>query len=77
MCYMRKTEDLKLGDIARLVDFGQTDIIYRRVLLSLGITCGTHIKVHRVAPLGCPILIEVLGVLIALRKNDARYLLWE
>lgn len=69
--------DLTLGDRARLLNFGQTCPLYRRRLLSLGMTRGVDILVVRVAPLGCPIQIEVRGTSIALRKEDAKHLQWE
>ncbi len=74
---MKRTEQLRKGDKVRLLDFGKTTAIYRHSLLSLGITRGTQVTVSRVAPLGCPIQIEVLGVSLALRKNEAKDLLWE
>lgn len=74
---MKSTAELNCGDMVCLVDFGSTSLAYRRILLSLGITKGVKIIVKRVAPFGCPIQIEVLGVSIALRKNEARYLQWE
>ncbi len=69
--------DFLNGDRVRLIDFGQTDVIYRQKLLSLGITRGVEIQVIRVAPLGCPIQVEVRGTSVALRKNEACYLQWE
>ena len=69
--------DLIQGDRARLVTFGQTDIQYRRSLLSLGVTCGAEILVIRVAPLGCPVQVEVRGTSLTLRKEEALYLQWE
>lgn len=69
--------DLIQGERARLVGFGQTDALFRRQLLSLGITCGVDITVMRVAPLGCPVQIEVRGTSLTLRKEDARYLQWD
>lgn len=69
--------DLKQGDCARLVSFGSTDVLYRRMLLSLGMTCGVDILVVRVAPLGCPVQIEVRGTSLTLRKEEARHLQWE
>lgn len=69
--------DLKQGDCARLVSFGETDVLYRRMLLSLGMTCGVDVRVVRLAPLGCPIQIEVRGTSLTLRKEEARYLQWE
>lgn len=69
--------DLIQGDRARLLSFGQTDVAYRRRLLSLGLTCGADILVVRVAPLGCPVQIDVRGTSLTLRKEEARYLQWE
>ena len=40
-------------------------------LLSLGITPGVELAVIRVAPLGCPIQIEVRGTSLTLRKEEA------
>lgn len=75
---MRKTlGSLNCGDRVRLVDFGKTPRFYRQILLSLGLTKGVEILVQRVAPLGCPIQIEVRGVSLALRKNEACHLQWE
>jgi ferrous iron transport protein A len=72
-----KTADLVQGDCVRLVDFGQTYVLYRRKLLSFGLTRGTEISVTRVAPLGCPVQIDVRGTSIALRKDESEYLIWE
>ena len=69
--------DVVQGDKLRLVDFGQTDILYRRKLLSLGVTRGVELCVVRVAPLGCPVQMEVRGTFITWRKEEARFLQWE
>ncbi|MDP3706435.1 MAG: FeoA family protein [Legionellaceae bacterium] len=74
---MKKIVDLVQGERVRLIDFGQTDVLYRRILLSLGITRGAEITVIRIAPLGCPIQIEVRGVSLALRREEACHLQWE
>lgn len=73
---MRITE-LTAGDCVRLVDFGETGLSYRRRLLSLGITRGVEIKVIRLAPLGCPVQVDVRGTSLTLRKDEANLLLWE
>lgn len=65
------------GDKIRLLDFGKTPLQYRRRLLALGITRGIGLAVTRIAPLGCPIQVEVRGTMLALRKNEAEYLIWE
>ncbi|KTD07435.1 ferrous iron transport protein A [Legionella jamestowniensis DSM 19215] len=73
---MRITELVK-GDRVRLIDFGLTDVQYRRRLLSLGITRGIELSVVRVAPLGCPVQVEVRGTSLTLRKEEAAELIWE
>ena len=65
------------GERVRLVDFGATDLNYRRKLLSLGVTCGVEALVVRAAPLGCPWQIEVRGTSLTLRQDEARDLVWE
>lgn len=69
--------DLIQGQRVRLVDFGSTDPQYRRRLLSLGVTCGVEFLVVRIAPLGCPVQIEVRGTSLTLRKEEAGHLMLE
>ncbi|MGX6641960.1 ferrous iron transporter FeoA [Legionella pneumophila] len=69
--------ELKQGDKVRLVSFGATDMQYRRRLLSLGITCGVEFSVVRMAPLGCPVQVEVRGTFLTLRKDEASQLVLE
>lgn len=65
------------GQRVRLVSFGSTEKQYRRRLLSLGVTSGVEFKVIRVAPLGCPVQIEVRGTSLTLRKEEAGHLVLE
>lgn len=69
--------DLKPGDRARLLDFGSTEVQYRRKLLSLGVTRGVELHIIRKAPLGCPIQIEVRGTSLTVRKEEACHLVLE
>lgn len=69
--------ELVSGDRVRLIDFGATAVQYRRRLLSLGVTCGVAFSVVRIAPLGCPIQIEVRGTSLTLRKEEANLLILE
>lgn len=74
---MIRITDLEPGDRVRLVDFGTTDVQYRRRLLSLGVTRGVAFSVIRIAPLGCPVQIEVRGTSLTLRKEEASHLVLE
>jgi len=80
-----KTDDIKTmqitdflkGDRIRLLDFGQTSAVYKRRLLSLGVTRGVELTIIRFAPLGCPVQVEVRGTSLTLRKEEAVHLMWE
>jgi ferrous iron transport protein A len=69
--------ELVQGDKVRLVGFGATNLQYRRRLLSLGVTQGVEFSVTRIAPLGCPLQIEVRGTSLTLRLDEARHLVLE
>lgn len=69
--------ELVPGDRVRLVAFGETSALFRRRLLSLGLTRGVELLVVRAAPLGCPVQVEVRGISLSLRKDEACYLQWE
>lgn len=73
---MKKIQDLLPGERAKLISFGQTCSTYRRQLLALGLTLGAWVKVIHIAPLGCPVHLEVRGVGLALRKDEACFLEW-
>jgi len=72
-----KTQDLRPGHCVRLLDYGQTDLSYRRRLLALGLTPGVDVHVVRRAPLGCPLQVTVRGTSLLLREDDVAALSWE
>lgn len=72
-----RINELIAGDRVRLVDFGATDLLYRRRLLSLGVTRGVEVLIVRAAPLGCPLQVDVRGTSLTLRKEEALELEWE
>ncbi len=57
------------GRIARLTEDGPVG----QRLREMGVIEGTGIKVIRVAPLGDPMEIEVMGYLLSLRKSEAQF----
>ncbi len=66
-----KINELKLGEQAKIVAFGNTNKVYRQRLLAMGLTPGTCFRLLRIAPLGDPIEIEVRGYALTLRKIEA------
>ena len=63
--------DLKPGDKALIQSVCGDDKFAKR-LLALGFIEGTEIKFITTAPLGDPIIINLRGFNIAIRKNDAK-----
>ena len=62
--------DLRKGQIARVLNVDNKDIILRRRLLDMGITKGVILEIKKVAPLGDPIDIYLRGYELCLRKID-------
>ena len=63
--------DLKLGETA-FVDKISGDPKLTKRLLSLGCIEGTEIILKSIAPLGDPIIINLRGFNLAIRKIDAK-----
>lgn len=63
--------DVKPGDRLRVKSFQGLSVAYSNRLLSLGLTPGTEILIHRVAPLGDPIEVLVRGFRLSLRRDEA------
>lgn len=68
---------LSKGQTVKICGFKDGDKTYRARLLSMGLTRGVVFSVERIAPFGCPLLINVRGTLLALRKHEANLLLLE
>jgi len=54
---------------------GPEDACYR--LLELGFTPGAEVKVAQVAPLGEPLVVVLRGTRLALRKDEAAWIIVE
>lgn len=63
--------DLKPGDKA-LIESVCGDDKFAKRLLALGFIEGTEVKLVATAPLGDPIIINLRGFNLAIRKNDAK-----
>lgn len=64
-------KDMAAGATARVTGYAPGGAAYRQKLLSMGLTPGTALRVLRVAPLGDPVVIEVRGYQLSLRKAEA------
>ncbi|WP_297521182.1 ferrous iron transport protein A [uncultured Clostridium sp.] len=63
--------NLKVGQTGIISHVEGNDKLTKRLLV-LGCTNGTSIKLKRKAPLGDPIILNIRGFDIAIRKNDAK-----
>lgn len=68
---MSNLSELKVGERAQVLGFGDSTGAYRRKLLSMGIMPGVEINVVRVAPMGDPVEVRLRGFSLTLRKNEA------
>ena len=61
---------LPVGARARVLEV-RGDAILQRRLFELGLLPGVEVRLVRVAPLGDPLQVELLGYDLSLRKSDA------
>jgi DtxR family Mn-dependent transcriptional regulator len=70
-----KLNEINIGETAKIVKIENSPI--KSKLLSMGTTPGTVIKVEKVAPLGDPIEVTLLGYHLTLRKDEAEKIIVE
>ena len=63
--------DLRLGESATIDKILGNEKLAKR-LLALGCTQGTEIQLKGIAPLGDPLIINLRGSDLAIRKKDAK-----
>ena len=67
---MATLKDVKVGQSATVARLGGAGAVKRRIM-DMGLTKGTQVLVHKVAPLGDPIEVTVRGYELSLRKDEA------
>lgn len=67
---MATLKDVKVGQSATVARLGGAGAVKRRIM-DMGLTKGTQVFVHKVAPLGDPIEVTVRGYELSLRKDEA------
>lgn len=70
----RTLADLSVGDSARIVGFEADDVVCRR-LFDLGFAPGLIAELERKAPLRDPLMFNVGGTEIVLRRSEAARIL--
>jgi len=63
---------VKVNQPVVMLGFHQQNNPIRHKLLAMGFVPGVRIKVIRIAPLGDPILIELRGYTLTLRKKECQ-----
>lgn len=63
--------DLKLGEKGKINSI-KGDLKLAKRLSALGLVEGTEVELKRVAPLGDPLVINIRGFDLAIRKKDAK-----
>ncbi|MCK4492613.1 MAG: ferrous iron transport protein A [Methylococcales bacterium] len=74
---MTHFKTLAVGDSGKITGFQPSGRAYRKRLLAMGLTPGTHFKIIRFAPMGDPVEIKIRGFSLTLRKDEASVLLIE
>ena len=63
--------DAKVGSTVVVTKI-EGDSAYKRRIMDMGITKGSQLYIRKVAPLGDPVEITVLGYELSVRKADAQ-----
>jgi len=56
----------------KVISLGAAGSIFRRKLLSMGLTPGIEVDILRKAPLGGPLELNLRGFSLSLRRNEAQ-----
>ena len=67
---MKTLDTLKPGENAVITGINGQNTSLRRRLLDMGLTLNTKVSLVREAPFGDPIVLEVRGYSLTIRKSD-------
>jgi Fe2+ transport system protein A len=73
---MKTLKNTPLGETVTVIKLDGEGAVKRRIM-DMGITKGVRLVVKKVAPLGDPIEVTVLGYELSLRKSDAEKIIVE
>jgi ferrous iron transport protein A len=64
--------DINVKQTVKVVSLGAAGSVFRRKLLSMGVTPGIEINITRKAPMGGPLELALRGFSLSLRQNEAQ-----
>ena len=67
---MKTLREVSIGSTVKVVKIHGEGAVRRRIM-DMGLTKGVDVTVHKVAPLGDPIQLNVRGYELTIRKADA------
>ena len=67
---MKTLREARIGDTVKVVKLHGEGAVKRRIM-DMGLTKGVQVHVRKVAPLGDPIEVTILGYELSIRKADA------
>ena len=67
---MKTLREARIGDTVKVVKLHGEGAVKRRIM-DMGLTKGVQVHVRKVAPLGDPIEVTILGDELSIRKADA------
>ena len=67
---MATLKDVKVGESCTVAALTGSGALKRRIM-DMGLTKGTRVYVHKVAPLGDPLELTVRGYELSIRKDEA------
>jgi len=70
---MKKLSDAKVGDFVKVIQNDANDSLKER-FLALGLTSGANIEVLRDGPKNNLKVFRIRGAMIALRKEESKYI---
>ena len=69
---MRTLREAQVGETVVVKKLNAEDSALKRRVMDMGLTKGSKLYIRKVAPLGDPVEITVLGYELSLRKEDAQ-----
>jgi len=63
---------LKIGERAQVLSFGKMPLSFRNRLYGLGLHQGVEFSLAHIAPLGCPVALQVGNTLLSVRLEEIK-----